>query len=160
MNKGAGRLKVLIYVFAFFSDIKALLHWIYLGEHKNIFSLPDSGNTSSWKTERRSPYSTNTRADDVLEYFDTSIRRVNSLICHWGKLSQIIFLPRELSGQRDIVVAYARLSVRPSVHKLYIFPHENLSHIWAEIILFAPNMYHGILTTCIENNGHWPWPLR
>ena len=34
------------------------------------------------------------------------------------------------------------------------------SQIWARITKFAPNMLPGILSTGIENGGHWPWPLR
>ena len=39
-------------------------------------------------------------------------------------------------------------------------PHDNSSQIWARITKFVPRMHHGILSTGIENGGHWPWPSR
>ena len=54
------------------------------------------------------------------------------------------------------------LSICLSVHKLFLcgYDNYNLSHIWAGITKFAPNMHHGIFSVAIENCGHWPWSSR
>ena len=39
-------------------------------------------------------------------------------------------------------------------------PHDNSSQIWTGITKFTSNMHPGILSTGIENGGHWPWPSR
>ena len=69
-----------------------------------------------------------------------------------------VFLPLGLSGRRVLSLpGPVRLSVC-----LWTFPcrHDNLSHIWARITKFAPNMHLGILSAGIENRGNWLWPSR
>ena len=70
----------------------------------------------------------------------------------------LILLPLDLSGWRDIVVAYVCPSICLLVCKIYL--HNNSSQIWARITKFAPNMHHGMILVGIENMGHWPWPSR
>ena len=55
---------------------------------------------------------------------------------------------------------FLRLSVCPSIRKLYLCSHDNSSQVWAGITKFGPNIHPGILPAGIENGGHWPWPSR
>ena len=74
--------------------------------------------------------------------------------------NDVWYLPRGLSGQSGIVVAFVCPSVCLSVCKLYFVRTITRSQIWAGITKFAPNMHRGILLVGIENRGHWPWPSR
>ena len=90
-------------------------------------------------------------------------------LCHWltdEQTNTFVFLPLDLSGRRDIVVACICLSVHPSVlptvrlSLTWACPHNNSWQVWAGISKLAPNMHPGILSAGIKNRGHWPWPSR
>ena len=72
---------------------------------------------------------------------------------------KLCFYPLPATFQAEGVLSLPA-SVRLSVCKLYIVRTITRHRFELAITKFAPSMHPGILSTGIENGGHWPWPSR